>query len=90
MSWDAIADADMIERLTAENARLRGEVEAYKRAKAENDEALADLARVTGERDAWEQAGVERSEEIIRLKADLRNTQAEIADLRAVHEGRMP
>jgi len=28
MSWDAIADADMIERLTAENARLRGEVEA--------------------------------------------------------------
>jgi len=27
MSWDAIADADLIEKLTAENARLRGEVE---------------------------------------------------------------
>ena len=27
MSWDAIADADMIEKLTAENASLRGEME---------------------------------------------------------------
>jgi hypothetical protein len=46
--------------LRTENARLRGEIEAYKRAKAENDErfmierdvARADLARVTAERDA--------------------------------------
>ena len=52
MSWDAIADADMIERLTAENARLRGEVDTLK---ALYSVPIIEVEKITAAREAMKQ-----------------------------------